>query len=28
MGLFDSKVTDAEKADILAWVEKVKSELK
>lgn len=28
MGLFDSKVTDAEKTDILAWVEKVKSELK
>jgi hypothetical protein len=28
MGLFDSKVTDEEKADILAWVEKVKAELK
>ena len=28
IGLFDSKVTDAEKADILAWVEKVKAELK
>ena len=28
IGLFDSKVSDAEKADILAWVEKVKAELK
>ena len=28
MGLFDSKVTDEEKADILAWVEKIKGELK
>ncbi len=28
MGLFDSKVTDVEKADILAWVEKIKAELK
>ena len=28
IGLFDYKVTDAEKADILAWVEKVKAELK
>lgn len=28
MGLFDSKVTNEEKADILAWVEKVKAELK
>ncbi len=28
MGLFDSKVTDAEKADILAWVEQVRTELK
>ena len=28
MGLFDSKVTDAEKTDILAWVEQVKGQLK
>ncbi len=28
MGLFDSKVSDEEKADILAWVEKIKGELK
>ena len=28
IGMFDSKVTDAEKADILAWVEKVKAQLK
>ena len=28
MGFFDSKVTDAEKADILAWVEKIRGELK
>ena len=28
MGLFDSKVTDEEKAAILAWVEKIKGELK
>lgn len=28
MGLFDSKVTDEEKTDILAWVEKIKGELK
>ncbi|MBE6547651.1 MAG: hypothetical protein E7667_02070 [Ruminococcaceae bacterium] len=27
MGLFDSKVTDAEKADILAWVEEIKGAL-
>ena len=28
MGLFDSKVTEEEKKDILAWVEKIKGELK
>ena len=28
MGLFDSKVTEDEKKDILAWVEKIKGELK
>ncbi len=28
MGLFDSKITDAEKADILAWVEQIRAELK
>ena len=28
MGLFDSKVTDEEKAAVLAWVEKIKGELK
>ena len=28
MGLFDSKVTEEEKATILEWVEKVKAELK
>lgn len=28
IGMFDSKVKDEEKADILAWVEKVKAELK
>ncbi len=28
MGLFDSKVTDQEKTDILAWIEKVRTELK
>jgi hypothetical protein len=26
--MFDSKVKDEEKAEILAWVEKVKAELK
>ena len=28
MGLFDSKVTDEEKTNILAWVEKIRGELK
>ena len=28
IGFFDSKVSDEEKADILAWVERVKAELK
>ena len=28
VGFFDSKVTDAEKTDILAWVEKIRGELK
>ena len=28
IGFLDNKVTDEEKADILAWVEKVKAELK
>lgn len=27
MGLFDNKVTDAEKAEILAWVEEIKASL-
>lgn len=27
MGLFDSKVTDSEKADILAWIEEIKASL-
>lgn len=28
VGLFDSKVSDAEKADILAWIEKIRGQLK
>ncbi len=28
IGLFDSKVSDAEKADVLAWIERVRTELK